>query len=197
MKYLIPLAAVSLLAATAARADDIGTAPRAADTLSYTNVGLAFVNTELGRFDGNGLGVRGSWGISDNIYVVGQYAMTEVDVLGVDVDFDTFSIGGGWHGGLSERADLIAEATFESFDVSSGGQSFDDTGYGIRLGIRGAPSDRFELMGYVRHVDVGGDDTLLGGNGVMHFTDTISGFVEYETGDDLGNLLLGARFDFH
>ncbi len=166
------------------------------DQIDYSYVDVLYLDTELEPADGDGFAVRGSYGFNENVHFLGEITFTDISAFGIDVDFNTWRLGAGFHGGFSERADFIAEVTYESAEVDAGFSSLDDSGFGVRLGARGLVTEKFEVNGYIRHVDIDDIDTMFGAGVLYHFNDVGALLFEYETGDDLTNIYIGGRISF-
>ena len=195
-KLLSALVAASLgLAATANAADDV--------TYSYAD--FAYVTTDIDGVDEDldGFALRGSLEITDQAFLFGTYADQSAESGGVDVDYATFTLGGGYAWSLSDSADLYGKLGYVSAEVEVtvpglGGFSVDDDGFLLGFGLRSRVSQQFELEGAVNYTDFseGGDDTSLGAAARWFFTDQFSAFAEGEFGDDVTTYGVGMRWSF-
>ena len=103
--------------------------------------------------------------------------------------FETFEAGGGWHGLLGEKADLVAEAAYVDADF--------DEGYRASGGVRWLITDDFEVNAWLNHTDVGDfeNDTLaLGAHWEFWRSMAVGG--EYEFGDEADSARIFIRFYF-
>jgi hypothetical protein len=132
-----------------------GLASAAAPNYSYVEVGYNDVDIEGESLDGFFAGA--SFG-GKNFHVFGRYNDNDADLI----DITTWWLGGGWHGGLGEKADVIAEVAYldTSVDVLSLGDA-SDSGYFARGGVRWRLIKLFEIGGWVRYQDIA-DDTDTG-----------------------------------
>ena len=150
--------------------------------------------------DGSGFAIRGSVEIAPSWYLFGSYGSADLDSAFLDdIDFDELTIGGGYYASLSQRADVFAELAYVSVEVDAAGLgSEDDNGFGARVGVRGMVSDRVELLGAVRHVDLdaAGDGTSLEGEAWYAFTEQFSLGVSGSFGDDVTVLGINGRLYF-
>lgn len=133
------LLAVALLAACAT--------PAFAADKSYTYVEGGYINDNR---DADGAYVRGSYGFDNGLYVHGQYAHLEADDF--DFDYQPAELGLGWHHGLNDRVDFLAEAAAVRVDTDFG----DANGYRASVGLRGDISPSWEGLAKVNYTD--GDD---------------------------------------
>ena len=178
---------------------------------------IVTVNAE----DGSGVRFRGSFGTFYNMYVMFEYASSDIDITGdvsnPDTDpvpftdeFDYTSIRGGiglkWS--LFEKTDLFGELTYDSLDFDFGsfaGENFDmdRQEVGGTVGVRTLFGDHFQVHLHARYSGVGDadlttgifdNDTLLG----LGFSwEIIRGFAlvgDIETGE-FSNYAIGFRLD--
>lgn len=134
-----------------------------AGELSYTFVeaGAAQLNFELpndsdAQFDdveASGFYLDGSVELGESLYLFGGYASGNDDVSvtipGVgsataDLDLSQYNVGFGFHHGLSDRADLIAELSYVNSEVKSNGTDEHADDGRIAVGVRGLLADSFE-----------------------------------------------------
>jgi hypothetical protein len=194
-KLLSALVAASLGLASAANADDV----------SYSYADLAYITTDIDGVDEDldGFGLRGSVEITDQVFLFGMYTDQSAESGGADVDYTTYTLGGGYAWSLSDSADLYGKLGYASAEVEVsvpgfGGFSVDDDGFMLGMGLRGRVSPQFELEGAVNYYDYSdsGDDTSLGAAVRWFFTDQFSAFAEGEFGDDVSTYGIGMRWNF-
>jgi hypothetical protein len=180
-------------------------AAAAADNVSYSYADLAYVTTDIDGVDEelDGFALRGSVEITDQVFLFGSYTDQSADAGGADVDFATYTLGGGYAWSLSSNADLYGKLGYVSSEVEVsvpglGGFSVDDDGFMLGMGLRGRVSPQFELEGAVNYLDYseGGDDTSLGAAARWFFTDQFSAVAEGEFGDDVTTYGIGMRWNF-
>lgn len=169
-------------------------APALAGDLSYSYVGGSYQTIEIDNDfgpnpDGDGLAVEFSFDIAANWYLVGEYGKGDLDF---GIDLDTTSFGAGYHAPISDRADVFANLTYESWDLGFA----DDDGFGVAVGVRGYLADRVEMTGRVNYVDIGDfDDTSFGVTGLYEFTDAFAAGLAIDSGD-VTTFGVTARFYF-
>ncbi|MGB5133343.1 MAG: hypothetical protein WBO00_12035 [Steroidobacteraceae bacterium] len=168
-----------------------------AEDMSYSNIDLAYVSTDVDGFGPSfdGFGVRGSIGFAENYFAFAEYS--SVSASGFDVDQTAVGLGG--HYGLTDNLDLVGRAGWYKAEVGSGGASLDDDGYLVSAGLRGRAGDKVELEGSVIYTDVGGsggDQTTIAVGGRYYFTPTFALGAEYQDNDDWSSYLVGVRFSF-
>ena len=171
-----------------------------ADGLSYDRVQASFEEIDIdvgGGFevDGDGFSLGGSMAVGDNWYILGEYTTADFDL---GVDYDELSLGGGYHHGLSDRTDFIAELTYENAEADSGAVSVDDSGLGLAVGLRSMVNPKLELEGKLSYVDLddSGDDTSIGFRAWYAVSSSFAVGVGAEFGDDVSGYGIGARWYF-
>lgn len=173
-----------------------------AENFSYRYADVAhFPKAELDAAgiddDGDGLQLRGSLPVYQNVFAFAEYQQLDLD-SGIDVS--RFLVGAGGHWALGPKLDLIARGGIAQYDVDFGRFEDDDTGLfaGVRLRTTVAPN--VEVEGGLEHmrVDVAGveDDTYLVGEGRYNFTPQWSAGVIVTLGGDISVIGAQGRFNF-
>jgi len=167
-----------------------------AEDMSYNYVDLAYVDQDIDGVgpSADGFGLRGSIGFAENWLAFAEYTSTSVQ----GVDIEQIAVGFGGHYGLTDQLDLVGRVGYFEINLDSGPLSADDDGYLLDLGLRGRVTEGVEVEGGVRYTDLseGGDDTALFVGGRFHFNKTWAVGAEYQSGDDLSNLLAYVRASF-
>ena len=177
-----------------------------AGELSYSYVEAGYANLELDtedtlgeKVDGDGFQLRGSAALGPSFYLFGGYGTVTNDDFGVDIDLTETQAGFGWHHGLSERADFIAELGYYGMEVEADGiGSMDATGGRVSGGFRGLFTDNFEgsiKASYTDGGDFEGDFSVALGAQVK-FNPTWGLVGEIEAGDDVTKYMVGVRASF-
>ena len=133
-------AALMVLAASVGLAQDEGP--------GWTYVEAGYLNIDPDELSGSGdnFFAGASLGFLKNFHVSGRY----VDGDYADDASQTFwTFAAGWHGLLGEKADLLAEATWNDIEIENEG----DDGFGLTGGVRWRPVKMFELDGFVHWID--------------------------------------------
>ncbi len=167
---------------------------------NYFSVGYTRVNLDDGMFDvdGDGLGIGGSFEVSESFFIGASYGMAEFEEQGIEVDFDTWSAGIGWHTPLSDAVDFVTSLSYQRVDASALGLSVDDDGFGIGVGFRFAASEVIEFNGGINYVDMsdGGDDTGYGLGVLYSLSDNVDVGLSGDWGDDSSAYGISGRFYF-
>jgi hypothetical protein len=172
-----------------------------AEGLSYSYLDAAYLNTDIDRFDEevDGFALRGSYEVTDNVFVFAGYADQGTSVAGLDIDLQTYNLGLGYAWPLGEALDVYGKAGYVSAqaDVQGLGDA-DDDGYSLAVGLRGRAVEQLELEGAVSYVDLSdsGDDTTLDLGARWYFTPQFAFGVEGSFGDDASTYGLGVRWSF-
>lgn len=145
--------------------------------------------------DGEVLALDFSLEITDEFYLVAEYAAGDLDF---GVDTTEWSAGVGYNTSLSPVIDVFAQLTYEYAEVEVGPGDADDSGFGIGIGLRGRPAEQMEIYGGVEHVDFGdsGDNTALFAGFLYSFTDQIAAGVNGSWDDDVSYFGITGRLYF-
>ncbi len=180
-KWSLALLSLAAVTAHAQSTDDISYTYLEADALYVFPDGP--LDNELG------LGLQGSLGLGNTLYVFGEYSYFEPD----DIDLDTFTFGLGAHFAISSNTDFIAEGAYERFSADVDGFSSNLDGFSLAAGIRSSFSKHFELTlkaGYANLED--GVDNVFGRvNALFKINDTVGINTLVQINDD-GDVLTGA-----
>lgn len=157
--------------------------------------GTASIDDSVIDVDGDGFGISGSYGFSDNFHVSAEY-----QTLGMDfgVDLNVLEAAFGYHTSLSENLDFTAQLGFLNAEVDAGvGGSFEDDGLLAGIGLRAAMTDRVELYGGLDYIDFDSEgETRFNAGFLFGITDTITAGAEASIWEDIDVYQLNVRFDF-
>jgi hypothetical protein len=154
-----------------------------------------------GDIDGDGLGVSGSLGITQNLALTAGFNATSFDSYqGIDIDTSEFVLGVTLHAPIAVGTDVVANfsALKAKVEVSDGVRSYDDNDTGVvaGIGLRHLATNSIEVDVGFSYTDVFDDGFSTFGLGVRFYAnEKISFGIGYATGDDVDALLLNARFD--
>jgi len=186
---MLRLSLISLILAFSASAN--------AEGFDYDFLTLGYGNVDFdGLADGDGFTLGGSYAITDSYYAFADYQAASLDF---DVDATTWAAGFGYHRGMSDKVDLVAELSYEyiEFDLPLA-PSVDDSGLGLSVGFRFAQSDKLELNASINYVDFGdgGDDTGFKLGGLYDVNDKYSVGLSGEWSDIRSMYTLTGRMYF-
>ena len=85
-----------------------------ADGLSYSYLDAAYLNTDVDQYDDtvDGFGVRGSYELTDNVFVFAGYADQGTSVAGIDIDLQSYNFGLGYAWPLAKALDLYGKVGY-------------------------------------------------------------------------------------
>ncbi|TJY64961.1 hypothetical protein E4T66_01675 [Sinimarinibacterium sp. CAU 1509] len=154
----------------------------AAHSYSYVEGGYVSRDTHGVNDDGIRLGVSGS--VARNVALIGEYATTG--------DYDQLSAGAIYHQPIDRALDVFGGATLEQADNGHD----DDTGFGLRAGLRWSFAQHFELSPEIRHTNLfDNSDTSLRLTGLFNFAPNWNAQAALQSGDD-DRFEAGLRYNF-
>ncbi len=175
-----------------------GVAAQGAQDLNYTyfEVGYGQLSFDSPDVDGDGLGIGGSYALTDQFHLFANYQMADLDF---GVDATDFNLGFGFNTPISETIDVVATLSYVYVELeASGFGSADDNGLGGGLGLRALVNPQIELFGGVEYVDLSdsGSDTALGAGVRYNFNEKFSAGVGGSWSDDASSYSLTGRMNF-
>ncbi len=158
--------------------------PLTANAHNYTYVEGGYVSLDNDAADDSGFRIAGSGAIAPSIALIGEYADTG--------DFEQLSAGAIYHAPIDRSLDWFAGATIEMVDVPGD----DDTGFGLRGGLRWSFAKAFELIPEIRYVDVFDEGfTSLRLGGLFRIAPRLDLQAALQAGDD-DRFEAGLRYNF-
>ena len=169
-----------------------------ADGFSYTYVQASYGTIDIDNVsvDGDGLGLNGSFGITDNLNIVGGYQTADFDSL---ADADEWTIGLGVHTPVTEMMDVTASVSYVDVEFDALGVPVaEDDGFALSVGLRANVTSLIEINAGVSYVDLsnGGDDTGFGGGVLFNFTDMFALGLAGSWADDVSIYSISGRLYF-
>lgn len=151
---------------------------------SYTYVEGGFLSRDNDAVDESGFRIAGSGAVHRSIALIGEYADTD--------DFEQLSAGAIVFAPINRDLDWTAGATLEFADAGHD----DDTGFGLRGGLRWHFARAFELNPELRYVDVFDEDGMsLRLAGLFAVTPNLEIQAALQGGDD-DRFEAGLRYNF-
>ncbi|MBT8101134.1 MAG: porin family protein [Gammaproteobacteria bacterium] len=163
---------------------------------NYFSLGYGNIDFDEVNVDGDGFGLEGSYGLSDNYHIFFDYNSAGLDF---DIDATTWGVGFGYNKPISEKVDFVGRVSYEYIELDAPGvSSADDNGLGLGIGMRFAASNELELNAGINYVDYSdsGDDTGFEAGGLYKFTDSFALGLSGEWSDDVSSYTLRGRFYF-
>jgi hypothetical protein len=173
-----------------------------AELLSYRYVDVAHfpeakIDGEGFDVDGDGIQLRGSLPVYQNIFALAEYQDLSLDH---GIDATRFMVGAGGHWPLNQNLDIIARGGVVHYEVDVGRFNDDDTGLFAGVRLRALVAPKIEVEGGVEHlaVDVAGmnSDTYLIGEGRYNFNSQFSAGLLITVGGDTQVFGAQGRFNF-
>lgn len=165
-----------------------------ADTLDYSFAELAYVDSEFGNLNGDGISLRGSVPVNDTFFVFASYWDVGYDF---NVDLTSIEAGAGAHLPFNDKAQLVVRFGLVKSELDTNNSSNDDDGFTFGGHVRAALMPRFEVEGGFDYIDLGTDpDTLLVAQARYFFLENVAGGLRLEFGDDIDSMSLGVRVTF-
>ena len=181
---------VGLLAAVTATVPAVSRA----DTMDYSFAELAYVDSEFGNLNGDGISLRGSLPVNDTFFVFASYWDVGYDF---NVDLTSIEAGAGVHLPFADKFHLVGRFGLVKSELDTSNFSSDDDGFTFGAQVRAAVMPRFELEGGFDYIDLGSDpDTLLVAQARYFFLENLAGGLRLEFGDDIDSMALGVRVTF-
>jgi len=163
---------------------------------TYLQASYGTVDIDNVSVDGDGLGLSGSFGITDNLNIVGGYQTADFDSL---ADADEWRLGLGVHTSITEMMDVTAAVSYIDVEFDALGIPVaEDDGFGLDVGLRANLTDLIEVNAGISYVDLstGGDDTGFNGGVLFNFTDMFSLGLSGDWDDDVSVYSLSGRIYF-
>lgn len=108
--------------------------------------------------EGDGLGVKGRFELTPQVFVAGEYQSNSYDeVEGEPIDTEIKLIRGGAGFRLGPGSPFYALGEVINVEIDIEGEKDDETGYGVHLGAAAPMSSGIDLYGQVGYVDVEAD----------------------------------------
>ena len=149
--------------------------------LAQSSPRWTFVEGGAIRVDPDDLSADNGWYVGASVGIKSFHIIGEFDGL----DFNRWELGGGWHGLLGKKADLVAEGTYLDADI--------DDGFRLSVGVRWMVLDPLEISFYVNHTNLDlTDATALEINAIWTFDKIVGvgGGIEYGDEGNTGRLFV-------
>jgi hypothetical protein len=193
LRTLPLIAAVALALPVAAQAEQLSY--RYIDVAHFPEAELDGDNVDV---DGDGLQLRGSLPVYENIFVYTEFLALDFDR---DIDTTRLMIGAGGHWPITSNIDIVGRVGLVNLEADIRGLGDDDdTGIFAGARVRAIVFPKLEVEGGVEHqrVEVFGleNDTYLVGEARYNFTPQWSAGVIVNVGGDTNLIGAQGRFSF-
>lgn len=167
--------------------------PAQAKDLSFTYLDGTFQYTDPELGDSEfGYRVEGSLDLLLGFYGVARWEAVDLD--GIDGDLKATDLGLGWHIGLGDTIQGLAELAYTDRELGP----FDEDGYTVSVGVRFAPVERWEFGIKAGYRDL--EENLDGGFGEGYLLWKVWGVVgltaRAELAEEAHRFGIGARLSF-
>jgi len=167
---------------------------RYADAAHFPN---AEIDADAIDVDGDGIQLRGSLPVYQNIFALAEYQDLNLDS---GVDATRFMVGAGGHWAVADNLDVIVRGGLASYEVDFGRFDDDDTGLFVGARLRATVAPKIEVEGGFEYlnVEVAGldNDAYLIGEGRYNFTPQWSAGLIITLGGDTSVFGAQGRFSF-
>jgi len=177
-------AALLVLTASVALAQDEGP--------PWTYIEAGYLNVDPDNMSGSGDNwfAGASIGFLKNFHVSGRYVDGD---FADDASQTYWTFAAGLHGLLGEKADLLAEATWNDIEIENLGAD----GFGLTGGVRWRPVKLFEADGFVHWIDYSdsGSTEIYEARAILYFWRLGVG-AAYSFSDEFNQYNAFVRFNF-
>ena len=162
-----------------------------ASDFSYNYIEGGYSNYNIEEVD-SAFGVAGSYGVTENINVIGSYSKANFDTnSSVDASLNQFAVGVGYHTPIAPQTDILADISYVNMEVeaSQGGISVSGSegGYGLGVGVRHKLTDSIEGNARVSYMSIDDEsDTAVSVGGRYNINEAMSAGVDLTTVTDKG-----------
>lgn len=178
---------------------------QAAESPRWDSASISYQSVDVDGDKLTGFAISGSKLLGEDFFVVGSYGNASDDIeiynSSVEVDFNTLSVGLGYRHSISQTTDVFGVVSYEDMEVEASYQgdseSDSENGYGLTIGVRSMVSEKVELGGSLKYVDIADEtETAFGVSALYNFTDQFSAGVGYSKADDVDTLSISAIYFF-
>ncbi len=172
-------------------------------SFTYVEAGVQRVSVDFDvpgsdAIDFDGIGLRGSLELTDNLYLYGGLGWARNDDFASDIDAYQAQGGVGYRYAVFDNADFTAELGFQHTELDAGSVSDNLDAIRASVGLRSALGNNFEGWVKANYIDGSDYDGEFSGTlGVQFIINETWGLVgEVEAGDLTSHYMLGARASF-
>jgi len=183
--------------------------PAVAGDFSYNTLELGLIGDSIDDpngdqgLDGSGMSVSGTWAFSPGLFGFASLSGTDYEYRNYDnQDFTAgqLQLGVGFNVPLTSQLDLVSGISMQRLRLEDqDNYTLNESGYGLKVGLRGLVGRRFEWTAGLNYVDYGDnkDDTFWNAGFRYYFTRMFAmGLDVGSTDKNEGNAVLAFRWDF-
>ena len=166
---------------------------------SYSYLQLSYTQADFDNLagTGDGIGIKGSIGITPNIHLFGGYAGLDV---ADNADTTGWNIGMGVNTPLSDLMDVYVRLSWQSTEVPVPGPTpgtNNDDGLGFGGGLRVGANEWIEVYGGLTYLDIeSGNETVFDIGFLLNLNDTFSVGVSTAFDDNASSWSVDGRLYF-
>jgi len=220
---------LSLITALGFGIATISLSANAAEDLSYSYLEIDYINLNIDEVgdsgsvlddldNGGGWGARGSFALTPNWFLFGNYSVTDADASFIDdtnqffranTDINRLDVGAGYHSPINSKSDLVIRVAYTDIDSDgfnfggSASASFNDLnddnsdGFFVDASMRSQLMDTLEGSLGVRYTDLEQFDNIsVIGNLMYELSPSMGLNFGLEAGDNISHFLIGLRFSY-
>lgn len=165
---------------------------------NYAEVSIERIDFENGPgLDPVGLGIKGSYLLTESVFVSGDYSRASDDVFGEDVDVTRMNLNIGYRYGINDTVDVYGALGYRSFDLDADDFGGKDDGPTYTIGSRARLTDKIEVEGFITHERIDeGSTTFLGLGANYYITDKFAVGLAISDNNSIDQYSLTARYSF-
>lgn len=179
-------------------------------TYDFVDAGYAAFKSSDDDVTFSGFVVEGSKLLTENVFVTGQWASVEEDIVlfnvPVNVDTNQVKLSVGYRYGLASATDVYGQLGYArqkndysaSIDGVSASDSDSEDGFLVKLGLKHS-FGMFEGGIFAERIDLGGDyeaATFFGVDGRLKITEQFHGVLSYAKDSDVSEYKIGVSYAF-
>lgn len=169
---------------------------QAAD-FNYNFVEGSYEHYDLDGTDADAGKLAGSFEMTPNLNIIGEYAAGNIDnpTNGSDLDFQNGAVGLEYHTPIAPKTDITTNIKYINQDIDTGN---DEDGYSAGVGVRHSLNDKVELDANIDYYDIdNSDDTRLKVGARYYINKSISAGLGYSTSrEDVDTVSTNIRWSF-
>ena len=174
---------------------------QAAEAPRWDSAALSYQSMNLDGDKFTGFGFSGSKLLGTNVFLNGSVTNVSGEINSSDWDYKTKSVGLGYRTALSEKTEFYGVVSYEDVELAGSfgwfSQSASDNGVGLAVGVRSMKTDKLELNGGFKYIDIAEEsDTALSLGALYNFTKQFSAGVGITKSDDIDTVSVSAVYYF-
>jgi hypothetical protein len=206
-KTILSIALVSIFSSSAAFSHTVSkTYKHTAPQWNTVELGYTISNirdtdglkeTYFNNIDPDGFSLRASTLVNKDVFVIGEVISLSDEYIDVDAEALQASAGVGYIFSVSKYTDAYSAVSYRYIEGESPIGEFDESGYGLTLGLKSMITDHAEVGVEIDHMDVGDyERTSLRGEAGYYVSKEFALTANYEFSDDFDIMSLVIKYAF-